>query len=93
MEPADREVTDVAAEEWAEWMAQIHPMRSEKEALAVFGPTDLQLNRAETSNTKADHVSNPCMSCQDSSHTPSWLSPQAQELKKENQPHTSLFQK
>lgn len=71
LEPADRAVTDVVAGEWAEWMARINPMRSEREALAAFGPTDLQLNRAVTSNSKADHVCNLCMSCQDSSHTPS----------------------
>jgi len=50
-------VTDVVAGEWAEWMAQISLMRSESEPLAAFGPTDLQLNRALTSNNRADHVS------------------------------------
>lgn len=58
LEPADTWVTDVVAREWDAGMAQISPMRSASGALDAFGPTDLQLNRAVTSNNKADHVSN-----------------------------------
>ena len=67
----DRSMTDAARSEWAEWMAQIKPMRSQSKAPLALGPADLQLNRALTSHNGADHVSHFCNTRQDMSHTPS----------------------
>lgn len=69
-------------------MVQISPMRSTSAALDAFGPTDLQLNRAVTSNNTADHVSNLRGACQDLSRAPSWFSLTKEEKEREREKET-----
>lgn len=84
-------MTDVVAREWAAGMAQISPMRSASAALDAFGPTDLQLNRAVTSNNTADHVSNLRVSCQDLSRTASSFSLTKEKKERERNTCTSFL--